>query len=1111
MEGLQEFVRVARYARYLPEKKRRENWDEQIARVMDMHNRFFAGHLQRNPMLQNEFEKVQAAMLDKRVLGSQRALQFGGDAILNKHARMFNCTATYLDRARSFQEVVWLLLCGCGVGVSVQKQHIACLPDIAARGKETVEFIIPDSIEGWADSIGVLLSSYFTSDQPSPKFFGKKVVFDFSEIRPKGSPISHMSGKAPGSRPLKKALGNIESVVDACIAKGFKRLRPIDAFDIITHASDAVIAGGVRRSAILTMFSLDDDEMMKSKTGNWFVENPQRGRSNNSAVLLREEVTPEQFNSIIESTRQMGEPGFIWTDDKDSLFNPCVSADTWVETTDGKKQVSDLLGTPFTAVVDGKEYSSSGFVQTGTKQTFDVVTKEGFEVKATGNHKIMTTDPKKPWKMVMELQKGDRVVVNEHLVDHPDEDSSDFSRGWIMGSLYGDGTFHYPKKAAYLCFWGKTRHHMRSIALDHLKKIGIDGIFGSEYEEKITIQSRKLFDEATKYIERGKVLTDAVEKETKNFHKGFIRGWFDADGSVQGNKKKGCSLRLTSTDLDGLKMAQRIMVSIGIMSKIYQNRRDEGDYPLPDGKGGTALFHCKAVHEVIISNSSIGSYETAVGFHEPFKAERLRGITSSYKRRVSKSKYSAVVSSITPNAMEPVYDCTVENVHAFDANGIMVHNCVEIGLYAKIEKSEEEKELVSGSQGCNLSEINMKKVTSPEDFYAACEAAAIIGTMQAAYTSFPYLGEATEAIFKREALIGVSMTGMMDCPKIAFNPEVMRRGAEVVKATNKRIAAMIGINPAARTTCVKPAGSTSCILGTASGVHPRHSQRYFRRVQANKLEEPLQYYEMINPAAVEESVWSANGTDKVITFMCEAGDEAWVKSNVGSVQLLDYVKATQQNWVIPGRNPELCVAPTMNHNVSNTITVAHDEWQTVADFIYANRAFFAGVSLLSASGDKDYNQAPFQAVHTPVELAEMYGDASVFASGLIIHALKAFDNNLYNACACFLGVGEKLEVPQLEGIHQLEGSIDGLEKTLQKYMWKKRAEKFTQRYFSTYGDDAKKIMTYCLKDVDAWKKWCDLRRLHNVVDWELFVEDEDTTKPEALAACAGGSCELKKL
>lgn len=766
MSDLSDFIGFARYAQYLSEKKRREVWEEQISRVMGMHETFFADKLKSNPLLQNELDKVRRAMLEKRVLGSQRALQFGGPAILNKHARMYNCTATYLDRPRSFQEVTWLLLCGCGVGVSVQQQHVDKLPGIGPRDG-FAEFIIPDTIEGWADAVGVLLSSYFTSEQTFPEYAGKNVSFDFTEIRPKGSPISHMSGKAPGSRPLKKALGHIDDVIKRALKLGLKKLRPIDAFDIITHASDAVIAGGVRRSAILTMFSLEDDEMMKAKTGNWFVENAHRARSNNSVVLLRDEVTRAQFNSIIDSTRQMGEPGFIWTDDKDSLFNPCV----------------------------------------------------------------------------------------------------------------------------------------------------------------------------------------------------------------------------------------------------------------------------------------------------------------------------------------------------------------EIGLYAKIKASEvvpaASDDMVSGSQGCNLSEINMKAVKSPDDFYAACEAASIVGTLQAAYTDFPYLGMVTEAIFRREALIGVSMTGMMDCPSIAFDPEVMQRGAAIVKAVNQRIAAMIGINPAARTTCVKPAGSTSCILGTASGIHPRHARKYFRRVQANVMEQPLQHYEMINPAAVEKSVWNPNGTDKVITFMCEASKEAWVKSNVSATDLLGHVKSTQQNWVIPGRNDEQCVLKTLNHNVSNTITVEPDGWDSVAQFIYDNRQYFAGVSCLQSSGDKDYDQAPFQAVHEPVELAKMYGDASVFASGLIIHAAKAFGGNLYNACACFLGVGEKLELPQLEGIDQLEGSIDNLESTLQKYMWTKRAEKFTSRYFaadpSNVTDDDRRKMTYCLKDVDAWKKWCDLRRKHQYVDWSLFEEEEDTTKPEALAACAGGSCELKSL
>lgn len=742
---LSEFTRIARYAQYNKTAKRRETWEEQVERVFKMHKVKFQKLLD-NPEFMTLFNYAKNMMLNKRILGSQRALQFGGPAILNKNARIFNCASTYIDRPRVFQEIMFSLLCGEGMGFSVQLHHIAKLPNITKVDhdeKNTETFVIPDSIEGWADAVGMLVSCYFTENQPFPKTYTKNIKFNFSQIRPKGAPISHMGGKAPGPDGLKASLEKIRNVLDNCIDMKLNKLRPIDAYDIVMHCSDAVLSGGIRRAATLAMFSLEDEEMIKSKTGDWYIKNPQRARSNNSAILIRDKVNKEKYMKMIESVKQFGEPGMIWADNTEMLYNPCVEI-----------------------------------------------------------------------------------------------------------GLYG----------------------------------------------------------------------------------------YDKDGN-------------------------------------------------------------------------------------------------------------------------------------------------------------------SGIAKCNLSEINMKMVDTPKQFYENCKAASILGTFQAAYTDFPYLGKVTENIVRREALLGVSMTGMMDSPDIAFNPDILRRGAEIVKETNKRLAKLIGINQSARTTCVKPAGSTSCILSTSSGIHPHHAKRYFRRVQVNKLETPLAFFKKYNPLAVEESVWSANKTDDVVTFLCKAKPKALTKKDVSALDLLNRVKLVQEHWVTAGRNDELCAEPWLNHNVSNTITIKPEEWEDVAEFIYENRRFFAGISMLSSSGDMIYNQAPFQEVLDHVEIAERYGAGAVFASGLIIHAHQAFNGSLYNACSSFLGTGEKLEMPSLD-VNNLSSLVD-CDKIYKKLRWIAQAEKFTSRHFN--GDKTK--MTYCLKAVDAFKKWCDLKRTYKNVPWEEFYEQVDNTKHTEYIACSGGSCE----
>jgi len=796
IRALQEYTRFSKYARFVPELGRRETWDEQVSRVFTMHREKLGEET--ISVFKDDFEMAEKMVKQKKVLGSQRALQFGGKPILSKNERLYNCSSSYCDRARFFQEAMYLLLCGCGVGFSVQTHHIEKLPNIKLPNKNEIKtFVIPDSIEGWADAVGVLMSSYFQGENvPFPEYQGYAIKFDFSKIRPAGSPISSGS-KAPGPDGLKSSLIKIECLLDK-ICKFYDKLRPIDAYDIMMHASDAVLSGGVRRSATICLFSPDDDEMASAKTGRWRLENPQRARSNNSVLLVREKASKDEFLKFFNSVREYGEPGFVWADHPDAIFNPCV-----------------------------------------------------------------------------EVSLYPKLDLNEELLKN-----------------------------------------------------------------------------------------DEILKETK----------------IQNNN-----------------------------------------------------------------------------------------------------------------------------------------------------------EFLSGWAMCNLCEINAKKAKTKEDFLEACKAASIIGTIQASYTDFPYLGVVSELIIRSEALLGVSMTGMADNPEIAFNATLQRQGAKVVLEENEKLAKVININPCSRATCVKPAGSSSCVLGTASGIHPHHAKRYFRRVQANKLETPLLYFEKHNPLAVEESVWSNNHTDMVITFLCEVPDGAKTKNQVDALSLLENVKLTQQNWVEYGTRYERIEGAKIRHNVSNTCSVKPDEWDQIANHIYLNRRWYAGISLLPVSGDKDYPQAPFTAIMTPHEIVREYGDGSMFASGLIVDGLRAFDENLWAASDCVLGIGEIITVESLREKIERDCVSNGIKwkkeglspesptKLLQAWLehnvvnyyekveWVRRAKQFAQRYFK---NDVK-TMTYCIKDVTNWKKWCDLSREYVEVDWGGCFEDEygnlESYGGGAGEACAGGKCELGDL
>ena len=716
------------YSRFKDDDSRYETWDEAVDRVIDMHDKNYMNH---NNELQPFLDEARQAYKEQRVLGAQRALQFGGEQLMKHQMRMYNCTSSYVDRPEFFGEVFYILLCGAGAGFSVQKHHIKKLPKLQNRTKQAKGYIVEDSIEGWASALDVLMSSFFVGGGKYPEYEGRRVYFDLSQIRPKGAYISG-GFKAPGPNGLRRSLDKIEHLLQGIVldSKDPVEMKPINAYDITMHAADAVLSGGVRRSATICLFSPDDEEMMNAKTGNWFMENPQRGRSNNSAVIVRDDTTPEEFGKIMESVKQFGEPGFVFVESTEHTTNPCV----------------------------------------------------------------------------------------------------------------------------------------------------------------------------------------------------------------------------------------------------------------------------------------------------------------------------------------------------------------EIGMYPQINKK-------SGWQGCNLTEINGGKCNTEEDFYKACRAASILGTLQAGYTDFKFLTDTSKLIFDREALLGVSITGWMNNPDILFNEKILEKGANIVKEVNREVAKIIKINPAARTTCVKPSGNASVLLQTASGIHAEHSNMYIRNVQMNKESEITQAIMKTNPYMVEESVWSAGGTDVVVSFPILPKKGSMYKDDLLGVKHLELVKKAQKHWVEAGTNEELCADKGVRHNVSNTIIV--DDWDNVERYVFENRHSFAGISFLAMSGDKDYNQAPNTAVITAKQMVKKYGDAAIFASGMVVDALKCF-NNLWDACSTAKGFGEDIS---------LETSENAIKRD-----WVRRFKKFGDNYLDSDSNSAEE----CLKDAYLLHKWNKIQSTLKTVDWKEDIKERKYTDVDTLAAaaCAGGACEI---
>ena len=418
--------------------------------------------------------------------------------------------------------------------------------------------------------------------------------------------------------------------------------------------------------------------------------------------------------------------------------------------------------------------------------------------------------------------------------------------------------------------------------------------------------------------------------------------------------------------------------------------------------------------------------------------------------------------------------------------------CFEIGFnfYDKITNKNE-----SVFQFCNLCEINAsacvdrKGTFSETKFYELCRTAAIVGTLQAGYTSFPYLGKQTEDIVKGEALLGVSITGWMTRPEL-FNETILLKGSDIVKKTNSEVAKVIGINEAARTTTTKPSGNASVVLMTASGIHPEHSKKYFRIMQLNKDSETAKYLEKNMPSIIEESKWSSTNSDYVVYSPCENADGTIYKNDMQGIKHLKLIELVQNSWVSGGKREDLCYNPLTTHNVSNTVII--DDIEEITNYIFDHQKNFAAVSFISLNGDKDYKQAPFTSILDTQELVDQYGDGVMFMAGLIVDGLHYFDDDLWLAVDYVLDPEKKLT-----------GDRD---QSLLKQDWIRRVKKYAKSHFK--GDLQKTI--YCMKDVHLWHKWKVINREFKLINYSEILtkpQFEDINKYGAIS-CSGGACEI---
>lgn len=505
---------------------------------------------------------------------------------------------------------------------------------------------------------------------------------------------------------------------------------------------------------------------------------------------------------------------------------------------------------------------------------------------------------------------------------------------------------------------------------------------------------------------------------------------------------------------------------------------------------------------------------------------------------LARANNSAIILPSTP---KEVYENIFSSIKQFGEPGIIfsfhpdiVYNpCVEVSGYPQIEI---DGEIQYGWFFCNLTEINGSKIKNKEEFFDACRGASVLGTIQASYTSFKVLTEASRLIAERDALIGVGITGMCENPEILFNPEIQDEGARLVQKTNVKMAGIIGINPAARCTVVKPSGNSSQLLGcTSSGIHKFPFKRFIRNIQAANTEQALRYVKEINPMMVKPSVYNKE-VESVISFPVELDDNVLTSEYSSAIDFLKMVRMTKAHWIENGTNfdhpfyKEYPKFARMRMNVSNTCMVKDDEWDDVKEYVWNNRNVFSGISFLPKGGDLLYPQAPYTSVLDEKELAERYGAGAILAGGLIVDGLAVFNDDLWLACDVAMGRNPhhltltdqditdfilshlkngKLLV-EVNGV--MISDVNAISSHLRslvdkKIDWVRRFKKFAGKYL---GGDLTKT-EFCLKHVSLFHRWQKLKDMKHIdwssiTDWDEEWVDAGSTVAQA---CSGGSCELK--
>ena len=890
---LSDITIFSKYARYQPDLGRRETWDEIVDRWVGMHAKRF-------PNLRNEIIQHAKQTRGKKVLPSLRSLQFAGKPIELAPSRGYNCSFTPVNDWKVFSEVMFLLLGGTGVGYSVQFHDIDKLPEIR-KPCRTRRYLIPDSREGWADAVKMLTKAYFTGS-PIPNF-------DYGDIRPKGSPLKTAGGKAPGPEPLRDCLHNIRKILERCQVGD--KLRPIEVHDIMCFIADAVLAGGIRRSAMIALFSWDDEEMRSAKWGNdWEELNPQRHRANNSAVALRHRIKEPEFRDFMGKVRagNRGEPGVLFSNNRDMGTNPCQPGWATVLGPHGIRRLRDVRNGD--VIWSGRQWTTiTNKVMTGVRPVLAYRTRAG-TFYGTKEHQVISSGAR--------VAARDAELIDVATVPVASKLGSLNPQDVLDGLMLGDGSVHKASNnLMYLNIGQKdTCYHESEIA--SLIREERKGLGPYAWEVETTLEPHNL---PVTYQRRMPERFLGAHTITV---RGVLRGVFSANGSIAGNR-----VTLKASSFQMIEDVQQMLSILGIRSYYTVNQAKVVQF-------ANGAYECKQSYDLNITIDR-RVFAELIGFIHPYKTESLRvACETQVSSRPPKQSYDVV--EIDTLGEEEVFDITVEaEEHTYWTGGLLVSNCAEIAIH--------------GQQFCNLTEVNVSNLADQQDLNERVETAAFFGTLQAAYTDFHYLRDGWRKTTEREALLGIGMTGIASGRVLSLD---LAEAAAIARMENARMAALLGINQAARLTCVKPSGTSSCVLGCSSGIHAWHDEFYFRRLRFNKVEAVYQYLSREHPELCEDDFFRP-GIDGIVSIPQRAPEGAITRKE-SALDLLERVHRFDTEWVAGGHR-----SGDNMHNVSTTVSVKADEWKPVTDWMWKNRSIYGGITVLPHDGHK-YVQAPFESI-----------------------------------------------------------------------------------------------------------------------------------------------------